>query len=142
MRSNDRRAGVGTPGADDWAMSDTTKIIPPPQRGTRWIDLILAALAGALLTLLLIGVLLSGGVARFAGSSASPSPSASSAPSPSVTIQIRTVAPTSEAPSPTPRPTLSSTPSAAPTTAAPTVAPTSAAPTPSRTNTPAPTKTP
>jgi hypothetical protein len=37
-------------------MSDTTKIIPPPRRGPRWVDLILAAVAGGLLTLLLIGV--------------------------------------------------------------------------------------
>ena len=29
-------------------MSDTTKIIPPPRQGPRWIDLILAAVAGGL----------------------------------------------------------------------------------------------
>ena len=118
-------------------MSDTTKIIPPSRRGPRWIDLILAAVAGGLLTLLLIGVLLGGGLSRFAGTSSSPSRSASpsASPSPSTTIQIRTAAPATEAP-PSPTPT------AAPTTATPTVAPTTGAPTPPRNNTPAPTKTP
>ena len=125
-------------------MSDTTKIIPPPRRGPRWIDLILAAVAGGLLTLLLIGVLLGGGLSRLAGTTASPSPSAERRlTSPSATIQIRTAAPTTAAPSPsTAAPTT-----AAPTTAAPTAtataAPTNtAAPTPPRTNTPAPTRTP
>jgi len=71
-------------------MSDTTKIIPPPRRGPRWIDLILAAVAGGLLMLLLIGVMLNGGFSRFAGTSASPSPSptASRSAFPSITIQI------------------------------------------------------
>ena len=77
-------------------MSDTTKIIPPPRRGPRWVDLILAAVAGMLLTLLLIGLLVGGGLSRLAGATASPSPSPSpsASPSPSPTLQIRTAAPT------------------------------------------------
>ena len=96
-------------------MSDTTKIIPPPRHGPRWIDLILAAVAGGLVTLLLVGVVLGGGLSRFAGASASPSPSASVSASPTITIQIRTAAPTTEPPSATPSPT----PTAAPTSATP-----------------------
>jgi len=88
-------------------MSDTTKIIPPPRRGPRWIDLILAAVAGGLVTLLLVGVLFTGGFSRFAGASASPSPSASVSASPTITIQIRTAAPTTEGPSATPSATPS-----------------------------------
>jgi len=112
-------------------MSDTTKIIPPPSRGgPRWIDLVLAAVAGGLLTLLLIGVLITGGLSRFAGTSASPTPAS---PIPSLTLQIRTAAPTTEAPSPTAaRPTA--TPAPTRTTPAPT--------TPRPTNTPKPTGTP
>src|SRR5207247_5488278 len=86
-------------------MSDTTKIIPPPRQGPRWVDLILAAVAGGLVTLLLIGVMFTGGFSRFAGATASPSPSASVSPSPTNTIQVRTAAPTTEAPSTTPSPT-------------------------------------
>ena len=72
----------GTPGATVACMSDTTKIIPPPQRrGPRWIDLILAAVAGGLLTLLLIGVIVNGGIPRFGGGSPSPSPSPSASAS-------------------------------------------------------------
>jgi len=108
-------------------MSDTTKIIPPPRQGPRWIDLILAAVAGGLVTLLLIGILFTGGLSRFAGASASPSASVS--PSPTITIQVRTAAPTTEAPSVAPSHT-------------PTAAPTTAAPTPTRSATPRPTKTP
>jgi hypothetical protein len=119
-------------------MSDTTKIIPPPRRGPRWIDLILAALAGGLLTLLLIGVILGGGLSRLNGASASPSPSPSpsaASPSPSATVQIRTAAPTTAAPTQT-----TSTPgTVAPTATQSTPQPTT---TPPRTNTPAPTRTP
>jgi hypothetical protein len=124
-------------------MSDTTRIVtPPPRRGPRWIDLILAAVAGSLLTLLLIGVILGGGLTRLAGTSASPTPSPSVPASPSPTIQIRTAVPTT--PTPSPSPTATATPTVAPTTAAPTAAPTTVAPTatPPRTNTPAPTRTP
>src|SRR5207253_10542603 len=93
---------LGTQPAGRTLMSDTTKIIPPPRHGPRWIDLILAAVAGGLVTLLLIGVALGGGLSRFAGASASPSPSASVSVSPTTTTQIRTAAPTTEAPSPAP----------------------------------------
>lgn len=114
-------------------MSDTTKIIPPPLRGgPRWIDLVLAAVAGGLLTLLLIGVLITGGRSRFAGTSASPTPAS---PIPSLTLQIRTAAPTTEAPSPTPTAARSTaTPAPTRTTPVPT--------TPRPTNTPKPTGTP
>src|SRR5256885_13176992 len=98
---------LGTQPAGRTLMSDRTKIIPPPRQGPRWIDLILAAVAGGLVTLLLIGVVLGGGLSRFAGASASPSPSASVSASPTITIQSRTAAPTTEAPSATASPTRS-----------------------------------
>jgi hypothetical protein len=120
-------------------VSDTTKLIPPPRRGPRWIDLVLAAVAGALLVLVVLGVL-TRFPARLAGATPSPSltasPSSTSSPSPSITIVIQTAAPTTEAPSATPSP--------APTTAPPTPAPTTPPPTgtPRPTNTPNPTKSP
>ena len=40
--------------------ADTTKIIPPPRRGPRAIDLVLAAVAGSLITVLAIVVLFLG----------------------------------------------------------------------------------
>ena len=119
-------------------MSDITKIIPPPRHGPRWVDLLLAAVAGGLLTLLLIGVLMGGGLSRFAGTTNSPSPSVSASASPLPSVTVQTAAPTTQAPTATPSPTRT----AAPGTAKPTVTPTTAPPTTPRTNNPAPTKTP
>src|SRR5690348_15098852 len=37
--------------------SDTTKILPPPRRGPRWVDLVLAAVVGSLATVVLFYLL-------------------------------------------------------------------------------------
>jgi cytoskeletal protein RodZ len=117
---------------------DTTKLIPPPPRGPRWIDLALAAVAGALLTLLVIGGFVLGNVRSLAPASNAPSPTSSESASSSIAIRTSTPPPSTEAP------TLA--PTAAPTTAAPTTAPPTATSTPAGTTTlrpsPQPTKTP
>ena len=93
----------------DTPSGDTTKVIPPPRRGPRYVDLALAAVAGSLATVLVIGVLFLGSqrvqVLPSASSSATPSASASSSASASFSpIQINTPTPVAT-PVPTPVPT-------------------------------------
>ncbi len=113
---------------------DTTRIIPPPRRGPKSVDLVLAAVAGSLLTLLLVGFLFLGNQqARALQASDTPSPSASASTSmtPAATVRV-TTAPTSAPPSDTP----------AATTAATTAPTTTPVLTPVPTRTPAPTTVP
>lgn len=115
---------------------DTTKIIPPPRRGPRWIDLALAAVAGSLFTIVAIALLFLGNQgAHLLPSAASPSPSASALPSlssaPAATARA-SAAPTTAAPTDTPAattaaPTVTPQPATTrPATPAPTIAPTAA----------------
>jgi cytoskeletal protein RodZ len=100
---------------------DTTKIIPPPRRGPKTVDLVLAAVAGSLLTLLVIGVLYLGNQqARVLQTTSTPSPtaSASASTSPSASARV-TVAPTT-APSETPAPSTAPTATLPPVTPVPT----------------------
>src|SRR6185503_10224553 len=81
---------------------DTTKIIPPPRRGPRGVDLLLAAVAGSLVTVLAIVVLFLGNRAQVLPTSSSPSPSASASASASPTSTIRISVPTTAPPTDTP----------------------------------------
>ena len=129
----------GTARATSKGMSgDTTKIIPPQRRGPRYVDLVLAAIAGSLATVLVIALLFLGN-SRFGilPASSSPSPSASASASPSASLSIRIV---TQTPTPTEAP---STPQA--TTAPPASTPPRTSPPGQRTTatpTPIPTKTP
>lgn len=115
---------------------NTTKIVPPPRRGPKTIDLVLAAVAGSLLTLLAIGVLYLGNQqARVLQSTSTPSPTASAPISlPPVATARITIAPSSAPPTDTPAATPAETPT-------PVLTPV-LTPVPTRTPTPVPTTAP
>src|SRR5438128_11947933 len=103
---------------------DTTKIIPPPRRGPRWIDLALAAVAGSLVTVLVLALLFFATQgSRVLPSASSASPSATSSPSelatssPAQTTRPTTAAttPPTDSPAPTPPPATTRAATAVPT---------------------------